>query len=209
MKPFVAKMRNERRGPATRLPWRTRLLVVIAGVMAVGELDGGIARAESDPTREYMVKATCLFNFAKFVEWPSAAFASSNAPIVIGILGDDEFGPFLNEVIRGETVKGRPLDVRRSRAVADLKGCHILFVSRSESARADRILAELGDAPILTVGETKGFTDGGGTLNFFIDGGKVRFEINLATARRRGLRIPAQLCSLARMIGSAAEGGGK
>lgn len=209
MKPFVTKMRKECGGPVSRLLWRTRLLVVIAAGMAVGELDGGIALAESDPTREYMVKATCLFNFAKFVEWPSAVFSSSNAPIVIGILGDDEFGPFLNELVRGETVKGRPLAVRRSKAVADLKACHILFVSRSESARADRILSELGDTPILTVGETKGFADGGGTFNFFIDGGKVRFEINLATARRRGLRIPAQLCSLARMIGSAAEGGGK
>ncbi|MGH7950899.1 MAG: hypothetical protein ACREFE_03120, partial [Limisphaerales bacterium] len=37
------------------------------------------ARAQEVP--EYRLKAAFLFNFGKFVEWPTNAFASTDAPI--------------------------------------------------------------------------------------------------------------------------------
>jgi len=53
---------------------------------------GGLADAQEDsqPT-EYQIKAAFIFNFAKFVEWPAAAFPKTSSPIVVGVLGENPF----------------------------------------------------------------------------------------------------------------------
>jgi len=183
------------------MEYRPGKYAAAAAILAAVVLAAATSAPSQQPTtKEYMVKATCLFNFALFVEWPSNAFADAVAPIAIGVLGDDEFGPFLDQLIRGETVKNRPLTVKRSRSVEDLKGCHILFISRSEKPRQTQILARLRDENILIVGETEGFTLQGGVIRFYLHEGTVRFEINPQAAERRGLKISAQLLRLGRII---------
>jgi hypothetical protein len=95
-----------------------------------------------------------------------------------------------------------PLAVRRSRTVEDLTSCHILFVSRSEEGRNEPILATLADVAILTVGEVKGFAERGGTVNFFLEGGRLRFEVNTEAVRRAGLKVASQVLRLARIVGA-------
>src|SRR5207247_1541681 len=109
--------------------------------------------AQTAPTKEYQVKAVFLFNFAQFVEWPTNAFPEARTPLVIGVLGDDPFGPFLDATVRGETVNGHPLAIQRYRSVDEIKECHILFISQSESTRLEDILARLKGRNILTVGD--------------------------------------------------------
>ncbi len=164
-------------------------------------------RAQSAQPKEYHIKAVFLFNFVQFVEWPDDAFADANTPIAIGILGDDPFGPSLDEVIQGENVKGRPLTVLRARRLADLSDCHLIFVSRSESRRLDDVLSQLANRPILTVSELEGFARRGGIIAFFSDGKKVRFEINPASARRVELKISSELLGLGRIAGPNQTGG--
>src|SRR5689334_16419660 len=91
--------------------------------------------AEAAVTPEYQLKAVFLFNFTQFVEWPPQAFADANSPLVIGVLGDDPFGAYLDETVRGETVNGRPLTVQRYASVEEASKCHVLFISHSEAAR--------------------------------------------------------------------------
>src|SRR5262245_36573345 len=103
-------------------------------VMFAVLLPGGVeSPAETTPPPEYQLKAVFLFNFAQFVEWPSAAFPEAQTPLVIGILGEDPFGAYLDETVRGETVNNRSLIVRRYRRVEEIETCHILFISRSEA----------------------------------------------------------------------------
>src|SRR5690606_29576187 len=166
--------------------------------------------ARTAPSREYQIKAVFLFNFLQFVEWPETAFADPASPGRIGVLRDDPFGQALDDAVRGEPIGGRPLVVRRSRNVEDLQDCHLLFLSRSETRRADEILARLDRRPVLTVSEIDGFARHGGVIAFYPDGKKVRFEINSDAARRQSLRISSQLLDLGRIVGaepSGAEGG--
>src|SRR5258705_10422484 len=65
--------------------------------------------AQRPATPEYQVKAAFLFNFTQFVEWPPSSFTSAQAPFVIGILGKDPFGTYLEEIISGERINGHPL----------------------------------------------------------------------------------------------------
>ena len=91
----------------------------------------GLAK-ESTPT-EYQIKAVFLFSFVQFVDWPAESYSSPQDPLVIGVLGDDPFGLYLDDAVRDETVGTHPLTVRRYRRVAEIGPCHILFISQSEA----------------------------------------------------------------------------
>jgi YfiR/HmsC-like len=146
------------------------------------------------------VKAVFLFNFAQFVEWPPNAFASPDAPVVIGVLGADPFGRVLDEVVQGGVVNGRQMTVIRFRRVEDVKNCHVLFISPSEARMYNRILTALRDRPTLTVGETPGFTTRG-MIRFLTEQNRVRLEVNVAAVKAAGLTISSNLLRAARIVG--------
>jgi hypothetical protein len=150
---------------------------------------------------EREVKATFLFNFAQFVEWPAASFADAQAPLVIGVLGADPFDAVLDAVVRGEVIKSRPLVVTRFRRVEDVATCHILFVSPSEAPRYARIAEALQGRAILTVGDSDGFASSGGMVRFITDKNHVRLRINISVARAVGLTISSQLLRAADVVG--------
>src|SRR5579863_8398569 len=114
--------------------------------------------AQAPAFDEYQVKAVFLYNFAKFVEWPSEALGSSS-PISICVLGQNPFGPVLEDTVSGKTVDGKTFVVRRISEAKAAASCQILFVSSSERARYGAILGELRTAHVLTVGETEGFVE--------------------------------------------------
>jgi hypothetical protein len=173
------------------------LLCLGAGALAFAPW---VAPAQLAVSKEYQVKAAFLFNFVQFVQWPPGAFTNSNTPICIGVLGEDPFGMALEETVRGETVQNRRLVVQRSSRLESLKDCHLVFISKSETERVPEILGDLDSAPVLTVSETQGFAQRGGIISLYLAGNKVRFEINAAVARRKGLKISSELLSLGKII---------
>jgi hypothetical protein len=76
----------------------------------------------------------------------------------------------------------------------------VLFVSKHDAARLGRLLVELKDGPILTVGESDGFVQQGGMIGFLLVDNKVRLEINLETAQRAKLKISSRLLLLAKSV---------
>ena len=149
---------------------------------------------------EYRVKVGFLFNFPQFVEWPTRAFRDASAPIIIGVLGDDPFGHYLDELVQGEKIGERPLVVQRFRRVEDVTDCHILFVSHSEARQFERILARLRDRTVLTVGEDEGFERAGGMVRFTLENNKVRLRINPEAAKAGELTISSKLLRLATLV---------
>jgi hypothetical protein len=159
---------------------------------------GGLSRAQETAPSEYQVKAAFLYKFTRFVEWPIEAFPSPSAPFVLGVIGDNPFGPELDRAVKGKDVNGHPFVVKEIKNVTDAKMCQMLFISSSERRRLPQILSALGTLPVLTVSETDRFLASGGIINLFMDENKVHFEISDATAKRAGLRISSKLLYLAR-----------
>jgi hypothetical protein len=152
-------------------------------------------------TPEYEVKAVFLFNFARFVDWPPEAFAGPQAPLVIGVLGEDPFDGFLDDTVRGEQVNHRSLIVRRYRHVEEIETCHILFISQSEAHRLNDILARLNHRSILIVGDSEGFAQRGGMIRFVTEESRIRFRINQEAAEAAHLIISSKLLQLAKVAG--------
>ena len=155
------------------------------------------AESPEQPLDEYRVKAAFLYNFAKFVEWPSEAFQSPNAPFAICVLGRDPFGRSLEDTVAGRTIESRYFVVRHISSVKQVSGCHVLFIGSVESKRISPMLAEIKTAGVLTVGDSDGAASEGAIISFKLEAGKVRFAINAAAAEREKLRISSRLLSLA------------
>jgi hypothetical protein len=190
------------RMPATVL--HPLLVVFAACTLAISD---GVAHLEAqsseatDINRSYTVKAAYLLQFGYYVEWPADAFANSQSPLVIGILGPYPFGSVFEEVARTKRIEGRPVVIRHFASMAEYTPCHILFIVASV-APGEKALAieKLKRSPVLLVGEEPQFAKEGGIINFFIDESKVRFEINAQAAREDQLKIGSTLLSLAKLV---------
>jgi hypothetical protein len=149
---------------------------------------------------EYQLKAVFLFNFAQFVEWPAAAFQDADVPLVIGILGNDPFDGYLDEVVHGEQVKGRPLIVKRFRRLEDVDVCHILFVGSSDAARLASGQAALSGRAILTVSDAERPGQPGAMIQFVDAQKHIRLRIDVDTAAAAGLTISSKLLRSAEIV---------
>ena len=166
--------------------WRCALILLLASVSAA-----------QTPNLEYRIKAAYIFNFAKFVSWPSTAFATPEAPIVIGISGKDPFGSEMEETIAGKTIEGRPLAVKRLTEADAFHGCHILFIADAERKRVPQIIDQCEKLSILTVSEMPEFTEIGGMIRFFQYEKNIRFEIDLDAVEAARLKISSKLLQVA------------
>ena len=148
---------------------------------------------------EYAVKSACIARFPSFFTWPEGALPQEE--LVLGVLGDDPSGGEF-ERLDGRTVLGRRFVVRKfSNAQQALGACQLLYISASEEPRYDEIFRLLESAPILTIGESRGFADKGrGILRLYLSEDKVRFELNVDAARRRKLSPSSQVVKIAKVV---------
>lgn len=176
-------------------PWLAALAIGIASNVPL----------DAQAVSEYQIKAVFLFNFAQFVDWPAGAFPGPTTPIVIGVVGEDPFGALLDRTVQGERINNRPIAARRFRRVEEVDLCHVLFISRSETARLDQVLARLQNRPILTVGEVDGFAFRGGMIGFVTENNKVRMRINADSAKAAGLVISSKLLRPATIVSAGRD----
>lgn len=158
----------------------------------------GIAADTSTQTApDVAVKAAFLYNFAKFTEWPALP---SGAPIIACIVGDDGIAGALVETVRGQNISGHALEVWRPQQDTSWRVCHLLFIADAETRRAAGGLVEIKTLPVLTVSDGRGFSRAGGIIELYVEGGRMRFAINLDAADRSGLHLSSRLLGLAKVM---------
>jgi hypothetical protein len=177
--------------------------------------------ADSKENREQQIKAAFLYNFIKFVDWPEEKMADSNEPIIIGIIGSEDFIDAF-EPVKHKKIKNRNISIKyfaglekldKSKEVNEskwnqkiqktLKTCHVLFICTCDSVRtknSTKIIKALKGLPVLIIGEMDDFLESGGIINFLMEDKKVRFEINNTAAKRAKLTISSKLLRLARRV---------
>lgn len=155
-----------------------------------------VITAQTSPSREYQLKAIFLYNFSQFVEWPPGSFSSDQAPLIIGIVGTDPFGSYLEEAISGEKINGHPLVIERYSSIDQIGACQILFVNLPETKKREQVITTLKGRNILTVSDAPDFLQHGGMIRFFTRQGKLKLQVNLETAKAANLVISSKLLRL-------------
>jgi hypothetical protein len=170
--------------------------VCLAGAVALAF--NAVAQT-NDPT-SLAEKADFLHNLAQFTEWPTNTFPSSNSPVVIGVLGVDPFGPLLDQAVQGKVLHDRTLTVERYRQVEEIKTCHILFISQSETRRLDSVLESMKGKPVLTVSDIDNAAFRGVMVRFVTETNRIRFRINLGAVQEAGLTLSSQLLRASEIV---------
>lgn len=162
---------------------------------------GGICiaqtRAQQDPLAQ--TESETLYHIAEFVEWPEAA-SRPGATFNFCVLGQDPLGSSLDEAVLGRPIGEKPAMILRASRMSYLTSCNILFISSSETARLPKILSKLRNKSIVTVSESPDFAASGGIIQLLRSGDRINLLINVDAAQRAGLRLRAQLLSLARIV---------
>lgn len=154
---------------------------------------------------EYSIKAGYILLFTRYVEWPSSAFATPTAPIVICVLGTDPFGSVLDQTMAGQQSQRRPLSVRRLDDAHDAEGCHVVFIGSQGNQRpTNQWFESLAGHPVLTITEHVDSLSSGAMLSFVseVEGGqaRIRFEASLPSMHRAGLIARSQMLVAARKV---------
>lgn len=145
---------------------------------------------------EYNLKATFLYNFAMFTEWPAGSKEFN-----LCILGKDPFGKIIDNVaqkpMQGRTVKLTRLD---SSLISEVKSCNLVFITFSEHEQLNRITGQLSKLPILTVAEANGFDHKAVMILLKNEQNKIAFDINQTSAKAAGLDFSSKLLHLAQSV---------
>jgi hypothetical protein len=182
-------VRGQRSRSAVRAARVVFYIPIVLGPIITGPVV--VAQATTD---EYRLKAAFLYRFPQFVEWPSQAV--ENRPTVdLCVAEPNPFGTTIDDLVRGESLDGRPLVVRRVDG-SNVSGCHVLYLPSEFRARR-MTLQRIETSPVLTVSDAPEFLDEGGIVQLRLLDNRVRFQINAGAADRAGLRLSAQLLRLA------------
>jgi hypothetical protein len=168
--------------------------------MALGSGLLSSLRAGDAAPSEAQVKAAFLLNFPKYIEWPTNAFAETNSPIVVAVLGADGVADEFATMSEGRTIEGRPVRLVRVTAPELSRDCHILFIGGQNRKLADS-LSKLRGLNVLIVGESDGFLDAGGMINLARHDRRIVLEVNVDSIRAAGLKVSSKLLAVATLKG--------
>ena len=172
-----------------------RMILAIAGLLfAVSSV-----LAEQKPN-EYQVEAAYLYNFGRFVEWPTKLAATKSDAFTICVLGEDPFGRVLDATFAGATIENKNVVARRISNPDESADCQILFFSSSEASRLSKIIESLNKTAVLTVSDMPQFSKRGGMIQFVLEGNRVRFEVNLVATQKAGLTLSSELLKVATAV---------
>lgn len=176
----------------------------LLGLLLAFGVVGSSCGAANTPPSQSEVEAVYLFDFGKFVRWPSGV---EQGAVQLCAAASPAFVAALQKTVSTEKIDGRPLEVRRVTRDADEAGCAILFIEAAQHVRAEELLQNVTGKPMLTVSDMPGFLARGGMVQFQLVEKRVRFSVNLEAVTRARLTMSSELLKVALSVkGKTPEG---
>lgn len=185
---------------------RFRMLCSVAATVWALLVPASLVAQMQKPS-EYQVKAAYIYNFGKFVKWPPASADNQNSSFTICTIGEDSMSSVLQSTLSGKSIAGKPVSVKQVSKPQDAIACQILFLNMESKSHLQEILTALGQASVLTVSDIPDFSKRGGMIQFVLEGDRVRFEINRASAESAGLVLTSDLLKVATVVRGSSRTG--
>ena len=144
------------------------------------------------------IKAAFIYNFAKFIEWPAAPFASPTAPVTVGFVGGSALADSFEQNTKGKNANGRDFVIKRLSGASGAEQCQIVYVA--DASQVGALTDALKGKPVLLIGEPEAILESGGAIRFIKEGAKVVFDLNLASVGTAGLKVDAKIQKAARTV---------
>lgn len=146
---------------------------------------------------EYAVKATFLYKFGHFVEWPEPAFDAPDSPVNICVVGQNPFGDMLDQAVADQRIGDRPIMTRYMPSIETPGDCHIIYSAGSKAQPVAAILKASRGSHALTVTDAARSRNARGIVHFVVEDKRVRFAIDDQAAAANGITISSKLLGLA------------
>jgi hypothetical protein len=184
-----------------KLPRYIASYLMLALAIATAAPAAAYARSDTEEAAKYRLQSVFLYNFISSVEWPRMVYTNDDKIIELCIIGTDKLGSVMDEVAAKAAIKsGVKINIRRGMTADEADQCNIVYISASEEPAIEQIIAKMQGKPVLTVSEIKNFAKRGGIIEFTLQSGNVRFNINNHLAKEYDLKINPQLLEAAQEV---------
>lgn len=179
-----------------------RLLLCLLACLFALRMPASAAPA-ADPGNAAMadkIKATYVYKFAGYVDWPGGDTPAAAGPFTIGVVDAEGVTAELKALSAAYPLKNRPVQVRELVPGAPVSGVQMVFIGQRAGNGARQMLSGLAGKPVLTVTDAEGMLSAGSTINLLTVDERIRFEVSLAHAAAAGLKVSARLLDVAYKI---------
>lgn len=146
---------------------------------------------------DYKAYTLFLYNFMKYIEWPSA-----EGDFVIGIVGDSPIKKDLTVLSETKKVKGRKIVVKIILTPEDALSCQMIYIPSPKSSMTKPIAEKIKGKSVLLVGEREGLAKKGAAISFAInEDDALQFDINKSVLDNNNLKIANVLVQLGIIVG--------
>ena len=163
------------------------------------------APAIAQPIAEPALRAAFLYNFAKFTTWPAEALRPG-APLAICVVGDGAIAGMLTQIIAGRPIDGRDVRVTTPARDAGLRACHLVYIAGDDPHAEAEALEYVKNTSTLTVAGGKSDVRAGAIVRLFVDGGRMRFSVNVDAMQRARVRISSKVLTLGVILKDDGDG---
>lgn len=181
------------RVPLSRGAARALATVCAAALLLVGTVAHSAFDADA-------AVAGVMGRFLQFVTWPETAFATRQAPLVVGIFGRPEQAEAVHRAVMGRSNAGHPIEVRTLHSAKEVRGCHLLYIDASGRDDMTAIVAATAGSATITMSDMRGFLGEGGNVALVVEDKHAVFDVNLTAAEQSGVRISSRLLQVARAV---------
>lgn len=144
------------------------------------------------------VQSGLIYHFTKYVEWP---VTMRSGDFVIGIVGTTDVSKFLQALSKSKKAGSQPIVVKKFKNVAEVTKCHIIYLPQKKSKEFTAALTKSVQNNSLLITEKNGLGKKGASINFIVQGGKPKFEVNKTAIQKAKLKINDKLVALGIVVG--------
>ena len=138
-------------------------------VILVAHLFGAIVQAQDEK-----FEALFIYNFTKYIEWPSE---SQSSEFVITVLGSGDIIPELASISSRMSANSKHIIIKKANSPFAIPPSQILFVSKEKTGEIPQILENIKNRNILLIAEKPNACAIGAGVNFISKGGNLSFEL--------------------------------
>jgi hypothetical protein len=168
------------------------LKVVFAGLVM---MVSSAAFSQERPMHE--VYSMMVFNFVKYVQWPTN---DNNKEFVIGVVGNTDIYNTLNSWYAGKAKGTKTYVIKKFNNASEVTDCQVIFIDKSKSNEFEAVNNKVKGKGTLVVTDRNGLGSRGSCINFKTVDEKLRFELNQQAIEASNLKVAGALTSMAILI---------
>lgn len=144
------------------------------------------------------VQSGLIYHFTKYIEWPTDM---RSGDFIISVVGKSEITSFLNTLAASKMAGTQKIVIKEVKTIAEITKCHIVYLPSSQTKDFDDAVTKSQQLNSLLITEKDGLGKRGASINFIIDAGKPKFEINKTAIEKAKLKINEKLVALGVVVG--------